>query len=854
MKNFFTITETAFAAMLLASAVAVHAADEATERRLGIRAVANGDYSNAVNFFKSALALSGEDQEKWAANAVDLAAAKLRTGDLAGARELLAEFRSRFPARSAGLLPGEIMISERKYDDAEKFFQSLAASAADPELSCQARYALALSRLHQNKFPAALADLEQLERENADLPSWAARAHLTRIYTLLASGDLKTAEELLKQDKYRKELPDRYRRLELALMLKRRQFDSFYRLWPEIAAEAGDRQDKLLYDLAVSGALQAAAAKQYDAAVRLLNDGFRFAGNDLERRNALRELINVDAMVDPERAADAIKRYLEFFPEANDRTELLLRGARLLASVKSYDRAIALFTQVTGDNRIPTEQRLGAAREAAVTAQAAGRPEVARRMYRYLIEQAETPDQRLEGNYLFGEYSFREKNFRQAANLLKTVADSGSNRADAARYRLLQSLVELKRYKEAEPVAEALRRSPVQTHATSADFYRALLLEKAGHSAEARSEYLKFLVAHPDSEYSPRALFSAAELAMELREYPAAVREFFEFAEKNPKSDSAPAALYQAMQSGYFARNAAETRRAIELLEKKYGPEGAAKRIYATTDRHKGALKALAVQAGYESFVVPDDIGGRYSVLTAVGLLPIAVAGVDIQALMQGAARMHEACTAGDMEQNPAWQYAGARYQLYRAGKKIEVLAAYEPAFRFMSEWWKQLYGESEGKESKGLFPASVEFTADLHSMGQYIQQGERHLFETVVRFDPEAGESAVPFDAADGDGLNFLAGKTMDFIRTQAMDGTLLAHEEGGVPNIILRCGALDADALGQLIYFFEYACGLSGYLLDVNPFDQPGVEAYKKNMFALLGKPGYEDMGKALREKLGR
>lgn len=291
-----------------------------------------------------------------------------------------------------------------------------------------------------------------------------------------------------------------------------------------------------------------------------------------------------------------------------------------------------------------------------------------------------------------------------------------------------------------------------------------------------------------------------------------------------------------------------------ELLEKKYGPDGAARRIYATTDRHKGALKALAVQAGYETFVVPDDIGGRYSVLTAVGLLPIAVAGIDIRALMQGAARMQEVCTAGDMEQNPAWQYAGARYQLYRAGKKIEILASYEPSFRFMSEWWKQLYGESEGKENKGLFPASVEFTADLHSMGQYIQQGERHLLETVVRFDPEEQESTVPFDAADGDGLNFLAGRTMDFIRTQAMDGTLLAHEEGGVPNIILRAGALNADTLGQLIYFFEYACGLSGYLLDVNPFDQPGVEAYKKNMFALLGKPGYEDMGQALREKLGR
>ena len=291
-----------------------------------------------------------------------------------------------------------------------------------------------------------------------------------------------------------------------------------------------------------------------------------------------------------------------------------------------------------------------------------------------------------------------------------------------------------------------------------------------------------------------------------------------------------------------------------ELLEKKYGAEGASKRIYATTDAHKGALKSLADDKGYEEFVVPDNIGGRYSVLTAVGLLPIAVAGIDVDALLKGAADMMHTCAQADMTANPAWQYAAARYELYRSGKKIELLAAYEPSFRFMSEWWKQLYGESEGKENKGLFPASVEFTADLHSMGQYIQQGERHLLETVVRFDPEEQESTVPFDAADGDGLNFLAGRTMDFIRTQAMDGTLLAHEEGGVPNIILRCGALNADTLGQLIYFFEYACGLSGYLLDVNPFDQPGVEAYKKNMFALLGKPGYEDMGQALREKLGR
>ena len=291
-----------------------------------------------------------------------------------------------------------------------------------------------------------------------------------------------------------------------------------------------------------------------------------------------------------------------------------------------------------------------------------------------------------------------------------------------------------------------------------------------------------------------------------------------------------------------------------ELLEQRYGKEEAARRIYATTDAHKGALKSLADANGYETFVVPDNIGGRYSVLTAVGLLPIAAAGIDIDALMAGAQEMMEACAAGSIEHNPAWHYAGARYELYRMGRKIEILAAYEPSFRFMAEWWKQLYGESEGKENKGLFPASVEFTADLHSMGQYIQQGERHLFETVVRFGPSARQQEVPFDEGNGDGLNFLAGKSMDFIARQAMDGTLLAHVEGGVPNIIVETGSKDAHTLGELIYFFEYACGLSGYLLDVNPFDQPGVEAYKKNMFALLGKPGYEELRETLLKKLKR
>ena len=288
-----------------------------------------------------------------------------------------------------------------------------------------------------------------------------------------------------------------------------------------------------------------------------------------------------------------------------------------------------------------------------------------------------------------------------------------------------------------------------------------------------------------------------------------------------------------------------------EALEKKYGREGAKARIYATTDKARGALKSLADAEGWETFVVPDEIGGRYSVLTAVGLLPIAVTGVDIKALMRGAAQMMDVCADGSFA-SPAWKYAAIRYELYRSGRSIELLACYDPAFRFMSEWWKQLYGESEGKDGKGLFPASVEFTADLHSMGQYIQEGKRLMFETVVRLGASDCQLYVPRDEADGDGLNFLAGESMDFIRDRAMEGTLLAHTEGGVPNVIVEAGGKDPESLGQLIYFFEYACGLSGYLLDVNPFDQPGVEAYKKNMFALLGKPGYEGRKAELEAKL--
>ena len=286
------------------------------------------------------------------------------------------------------------------------------------------------------------------------------------------------------------------------------------------------------------------------------------------------------------------------------------------------------------------------------------------------------------------------------------------------------------------------------------------------------------------------------------------------------------------------------------LLEKKYGKEGAKERIYATTDKARGALKGLADAEGYEEFVVPDAIGGRFSVLTAVGLLPIAAAGVDIQALMDGARRAMEELSAPGLD-NPAWQYAAARNALEEGGKCVEMLAGYEPRFRFFAEWWKQLYGESQGKEGKGMLPASLEYTADLHSMGQYIQEGRRIMCETVVSFAPK-GEYVIPDDPENIDGLNFLSGKPLAFVADRAMRGVMLAHVDGGVPNILIQMPVISEASVGYLIYFFEYVCGLSGHLLKINPFDQPGVEAYKSNMFALLGKPGYEEKQAELEKRI--
>ncbi len=291
-----------------------------------------------------------------------------------------------------------------------------------------------------------------------------------------------------------------------------------------------------------------------------------------------------------------------------------------------------------------------------------------------------------------------------------------------------------------------------------------------------------------------------------------------------------------------------------KFLEERYGEKGAAERIYCTTDKARGTLKQLADEKGYECFVVPDDVGGRYSVLTAVGLLPIAAAGADIDALMLGAAAAREEYSSASLENNDCYKYAAVRNAMYNKGKAVELLVSYEPRFTMMAEWFKQLYGESEGKDNKGLFPASVVFSTDLHSMGQYVQDGRRMLFETVVTIDDCGKDIIIEKEETDGDGLNFLSGKPMSFVNRKAFEGTVLAHTDGGVPNFVISLSKADEENLGRLIYFFEKACAISGYMLGVNPFVQPGVESYKKNMFALLGKPGYEAAKAELEARLGK
>ncbi|QYA45524.1 glucose-6-phosphate isomerase [Macrococcoides bohemicum] len=291
-----------------------------------------------------------------------------------------------------------------------------------------------------------------------------------------------------------------------------------------------------------------------------------------------------------------------------------------------------------------------------------------------------------------------------------------------------------------------------------------------------------------------------------------------------------------------------------KILEEKYGKEGAKSRIYATTDKAKGALKSLATTEGYETFVVPDDVGGRFSVLTAVGLLPIAASGHDIESMMQGADQARIDLDSDNLEENIAYQYAVIRNVLYNKGYTIEMLINYEPSLQYFNEWWKQLFGESEGKDFKGIYPSSANFSTDLHSLGQYVQEGRRDIFETVVKVQNPRADITIEADEIDLDGLNFLAGKTLDFVNTKAFQGTILAHSDGGVPNLVVEVPQLDAFTFGYMVYFFELSVAMSGYLLGVNPFNQPGVEAYKQNMFALLGKPGFEDKKAELEARLNQ
>ncbi|WP_338788598.1 glucose-6-phosphate isomerase [Metabacillus sp. FJAT-53654] len=291
-----------------------------------------------------------------------------------------------------------------------------------------------------------------------------------------------------------------------------------------------------------------------------------------------------------------------------------------------------------------------------------------------------------------------------------------------------------------------------------------------------------------------------------------------------------------------------------KILEEKYGKAEAKQRIYATTDKARGALKTLATEEGYESFVIPDDVGGRFSVLTAVGLLPIAVTGVDIEAMMKGAQSASEDFSKSELEENAAYQYAVVRNVLYNKGKTIEMLINYEPGLQYFSEWWKQLFGESEGKDQKGIYPSSANFSTDLHSLGQYVQEGRRDIFETVINVENSRHELLVEEEESDLDGLNYLAGKSVDFVNKKAFQGTMLAHTDGGVPNLVVTIPEMDEYTFGYLVYFFEKACAMSGYLLGVNPFDQPGVEAYKVNMFALLGKPGFEEKKAELEKRLDK
>lgn len=560
----------AVAGMLCAACLSPLFADEASERRLAEEALSAGDYKSAAKFFENARLLAGDDAERWSADTLAMADAKLRDGDLDGARKLLAEYRSRFPARSAGILPGEILMAEKRYGEAEAFFAGFAAEASEPGAACAAEFGVGEARLQQKNYKGAIEKFLQIENENADLPQWVRRAHEARIFALLESGDLPGADALLRSGKFRKEDADYWRCLELLSLLLGKKFDPFYAGWNELRKKDWKNPPPILGRLAADGARLAMEGKHAEAAIRLWADTFELAETDSERQNALRERINLQSGSDPEQAAETIRRYLSFFPDSPDRTGILMRGAQLLARAGKPEGAIELYSRITGDKRLPANDRLTAAREAAVAASNGGMFPVAEQMFRYLVEQAETPSQKLEGEFLLGKHFFQRGDFAHAAEFMKPVADSGGADADLARYWLLRSLISLERYAEAAPVAEKLRDAHDETLRVSADYFRAFLLEKRGQNAAARSEYERFLVLHPDSEFVPEAMLSSAELALALRDFPAAADGFFRYADRKPAPQDAQRALYLAMQSACFYGNRDEVDKALKLLDSRF--------------------------------------------------------------------------------------------------------------------------------------------------------------------------------------------------------------------------------------------------------------------------------------------
>ncbi len=569
MRTAWTILAIAVGALFFASTQPL-CADESSERRLGEEALAAGDYRSAAGFFAAARKLAGNDADKWGRNTLSLADVKLREDNLEEAKRLLDEYRNRLPLRTAGMLPGQILMAEKRYQEAEDFFTTLASEATDPNDACAAGIGVGEAKLRRGDLKGALEKFEQIENENADLPQWARKAHEARIYALIESGELDAAAKLLQAGKFRSDDPTQWTRLELFLHLRSKAFAKFNQSWQELRKPGWKNPDTVLQLLAVGGARLATESKQLKAAAELWQDAFNLADTDPERQTALRELINLQAETEPQQAAETIRQYLSYFPDAPDRAGLLMRGARLLTRTGDGKQAIEFYSRITGDNRIPSSSRLAAAREAAVAATQAKLPAAAETMFRYLIDQAETSTQKLEGHLLLGEHFFRQGTFAEAVKQLQTVSDANGANAESARFWLLQSLIPLDRYDEAAPIAEKLRDAKEPKHRIAAEYFRAYLLEKRGQSAAARSEYERFLILHPESKFVPAAMLAAAELALTLRDFPAAANGFFRYAAQTPTPADAPRALYLAMQAGSFGDRQDEVEKALKLLDEKF--------------------------------------------------------------------------------------------------------------------------------------------------------------------------------------------------------------------------------------------------------------------------------------------